>query len=245
MATMKSSRPTRLTRLVNIVLVAVAAVYLLAAEAPRRSILSWGHFLHLKWQLRVLHDELWTSALRLGDARAPAVVEFVDYACEICSAMHQRLQGLIETADLQIIVKYLPNGSASAYNFALNAYCGAEMGVGPSMHQALMNPNSQPPSELEDIERSPEFIACVHSERARAAIARDRVLASKLGVTGTPVFIADGTLVHGLVPTNLLLERLHGRGIGRYISRGNPATGRPKQTEGYTNSRQSDSTHLK
>jgi protein-disulfide isomerase len=161
-----------------------------------------------RWNIARAQGALYKGELTFGsDKRLPIVVEFVDYQCDYCEAAHRQLRRLIDGDKLQLVIRYFPLASHPYAQVAAQAsYCAAKAGVGQLAHETLLRDD-----EWEVRRDWPEFAAvlgisavadyvqCVSSAAAVGAVEADRELGRRIGVAGTPAFVAGGKLYKGVL----------------------------------------------
>ncbi len=158
-----------------------------------------------------------TTALGMGAAEAPnKVVEFFDYRCAPCKAIHPKLEALVEEhPDLRIEMLQLPilsPGSERAARFALATEQVAGAAAYAQVHDALWAMRG-PLNEggfkeiADDLALDFEAIkAEMQSAEVDAEIDRNRDLAIDLGILGTPAFVTSTSVQYGSTDVDALAE---------------------------------------
>ncbi len=151
---------------------------------------------------------------RLGSPAAPVtVVAFLDFQCPHCARGFETLQALrreYSSQELRIVFKHLPleshslalpaavagqavmqtAGSEAFFEFAQMAFEGQdEMDFSQLAHWARQSGVTQS-----------SYNEGVSKETTLRRVARDAILASRLGVEGTPAFFINGRLIDGVQP---------------------------------------------
>jgi len=156
------------------------------------------------------------NAQRRGPQNAPVlVVEFADYECPYCQAIHPEIKKLQnEFGDkLAFAFKDFPLPMhANAEKAAEAARCAGAQGKFWEFHDALFN-NSR---KLEDAQLKEHarilgldrtrFDQCLDANEQAAAVHQDFTQAQSLGLTGTPSFFINGHFLSGAVKYNTLRE---------------------------------------
>jgi len=155
------------------------------------------------------------EAAVLGDANAPVtLVYFTDYYCTFCRKFEQTVlpdlrDQLVKSGRLRIVMRDLPlrYGSAEA---AQAARCAGEQGKYWEFHDALFSAqNFLATSLLPRIAvlvglDSARFRDCQRSEAIHDAVAKDRDIAWRAAIPGTPAFVL-GRESAGLVTGRLFM----------------------------------------
>lgn len=148
------------------------------------------------------------TALGLGRADAPLrVVEFFDYRCAPCKAMHPGLEALVaETPDLRIEMRHLPilsPGSERASRFALAVQALAGDEAYRQVHHALWTARGAMTSALFAriaAKAGLDFDAIepmMESAEITARIDANRDAAIALELYGTPAFVSTSHITFG------------------------------------------------
>lgn len=144
-----------------------------------------------------------------GDG-APTLVEFVDFECEACRAVHPAIEDVRENYDGQVtfVVRHFPGpGHANAMNAALAVEAAAAQGRMEDMIDLLFR--TQPGWGERQDSRAADFRvfadnlgldldaydATVADPAVTERIERDYQDGLDLGVTGTPTFFLDGEML--------------------------------------------------
>lgn len=156
------------------------------------------------------HPWLFEEAPRHGLGRPDApirVVEFFDFKCMPCKAVHPRLEAFVEAhPEVRIEMLHLPiltPGSERAARFALavRAVAGAE--AHERVHQQIwemQGPLREARLEALAVEEGLDFgviSAEMQSETITARITRNRDFAIALEVLGTPAFVTPSNITFG------------------------------------------------
>jgi protein-disulfide isomerase len=141
------------------------------------------------------------------------LVEFFDYQCGYCKAVHPSLRDLMgEDRNLRVVYKEFPILGPASVTAAKAALAAARQGKYEPMHDALMELRGQ----LDDakVMRVAESLdldlerlkADMESVEILATIERNMDLARRLEINGTPAFVIGDQLVPGAVPLEQLKE---------------------------------------
>ena len=140
------------------------------------------------------------------------LVEFTDFACGYCRQSLPDVKALIEkNPDLRIVVRELPIISQQSPAAARMGLAAAEQGKYPAFHDAMFAAGQLDPQTIEavakkvglDMDRARKVAA---SPAVEAEINRNLELASRLGFSGTPSWIAGDRLIAGAVGIGQLSE---------------------------------------
>lgn len=148
------------------------------------------------------------ATLGMGDAAAPVrVIEFFDYKCAPCKAMHPALEKLVsDTPGLRIEMRQLPILSPASergarFALAVKEVAGAE--VYARVHDRLWHlrgPLNQGTfgqiAEEEGLDWA-SVEAAMDSEAVTARIDRNRDIAIALEILGTPAFVTPHSVSFG------------------------------------------------
>ena len=165
---------------------------------------------------QVLREE--SHVLDDGGPDAVTVVEFLDFECEACAALHPVVEELRQKYHGQITyaVRYFPlAGHANSMNAALAAEAAAQQGDFEAMYQRLFETQAEwggvaePDPEVfralaEEIGLNmTAYDEAVEDPETAERVRRDRAEGTFLGVEGTPAFFVDGQLVAITEPGDL------------------------------------------
>lgn len=148
------------------------------------------------------------AVLGIGDPAAPLrVVEFFDYRCAPCKAMHPGLVELVEqTPDLRIEMRQLPilsPGSERSARFALAVKDVAGADAYARVHQRLwtlrgpMNAASFEVIAKDEKLEWPRISEAMQSDAVTARIDENRDIAIALEILGTPAFVTPNSISFG------------------------------------------------
>lgn len=156
------------------------------------------------------HSYFFTDDPRLGMGAPDApvrVVEFFDYRCAPCKAMHPELNALVdETPDLRIEMRQLPilsPGSERAARFALAVYEVAGADAYARVHEklwALKGPLRAVSFEKIAAEEGLDYATLepvMEGDAVSTRIDTNRVAAIALGILGTPGFVTPSDVSYG------------------------------------------------
>jgi len=157
------------------------------------------------------------GALGIGDVSAPVrIVEFFDYRCAPCKAMHPRLVALVETTpELWIEMRQLPilsPASERGARFALAVKEIAGLEAYSRVHDRLWQlrgPLNGASFENIAIEESLDWTLIkeiMEGEAVSARIDRNRDIAIALEILGTPAFVSPNSITFGQSDINSLVK---------------------------------------
>jgi len=134
------------------------------------------------------------------------VVEFLDYRCPYCKAMHQSIADMIANdGNVRVVIKEFPILGDESLYAARAALAAANQGKYAEMHSALMTFKGKPgPKEVDALAKSLGLdTAKLKQDMAAPAVDQELQqnynLAEALGINGTPAFIIGETLIPGAV----------------------------------------------
>jgi len=144
------------------------------------------------------------------------IVEFMDYRCGYCRRASPEIDDLLEIdGNIRLIVKEFPilgDQSVLASRFAIATRIALGDAAYHAVHDALMTMRgdvTQPALALLAQENGldPEpILAAMDDPIVDTTIDTNRMLAQRLGISGTPSFVFDDQLVRGYVPLDGMLE---------------------------------------
>jgi protein-disulfide isomerase len=144
------------------------------------------------------------------------IVEFMDYRCGYCRRASPEIDDLLEIdGNIRLIVKEFPilgDQSVLASRFAIATRIALGDAAYQTVHDALMTMRgdvTQPALALLAQENGldPEpILAAMDDPIVDTTIDTNRMLAQRLGISGTPSFVFDDQLVRGYVPLDGMLE---------------------------------------
>jgi protein-disulfide isomerase len=168
------------------------------------------------------------GGLAIGNPDAPVtIIEFTDYQCPFCQRYHEQtypliLENYIETGQVYYIVKDFPLTSihpqaplaAEAVHCANEQEAHVEMGdlLFSNMSQWSGNPNHGEVFKgyagnnlgLD----ADAFGECLDSRKYQGLVASNQQDGIGVGVTGTPAFFINGTLLSGAQPFNAFVQAI-------------------------------------
>ena len=157
------------------------------------------------------------GALGIGDVSASVrVVEFFDYRCAPCKAMHPSLVSLVETTpQLRIEMRQLPilsPASERGARFALAVKEVVGLEAYARVHERLwhlrgpLNTTSFEKIALEESLDWSMIKETMESEAVSARIEQNRDIAIALEILGTPAFVTANSITFGQSDTKVLAE---------------------------------------
>jgi len=156
------------------------------------------------WDERALRRRIAEELANLGQygalgrhSGAPIVVEFGDYECPYCRAVHPMLERAAADGRIQLYYRHFPLANhPAAEAAAAAAVCAEEQGAFQRMHAYLFETSDWRETRdwsaaaravgVADMER---FEDCIDHPDTAARIRLDMELASRLGVQATPTFV--------------------------------------------------------
>lgn len=132
----------------------------------------------------------------------PDIIEFIDYECLYCRLISPSVDSAVE-AGVRVGVVHVPAPTrSSAKQASLVALCAAQVGRYPDVHRYLMSTedwrNEAGKSLIAAIGDSGESAAvekCLEDSAAEPQIAASAELAERIGIVGTPMFVAKGRVL--------------------------------------------------
>ena len=165
-------------------------------------------------------DKVWqglaTDEARIVDTGGPVgLVAFGDYECPACRKAHGRTRELAGDLGVDLVYRHLPLTEIhpAAEGAALAAICAEQFGRFPAMHQRLYEHEQWQEdrdwlrlARAVGIDDTDGFRSCLDSEYAAVRLERDRALAERLDVKGTPAFIGRDGVHMGMPRRESLAE---------------------------------------
>lgn len=160
---------------------------------------------------------------RDGPTAAPVtIVEFEDFQCPFCRAMGPRLDSVRAAMPdrVAIVHRHFPlDIHPLARPAALAAACAGEQRQF-ARYAAALYAGQDTIARMSwgrvaaqvGVPDIPRFEECVTSQRHTHTINRDIAAGRQLGITGTPAFLVNGTLVPGAISTAALRSLVEGAG---------------------------------
>ena len=157
-----------------------------------------------------LHDKIFAdpeAPVAGNPAGAIALVEFFDYRCGYCRRVKPTLETLLaENDDVRIVFKEFPILGPESTLAARAALASRAQGLYEPFHWALMGADG--PFDLDHIltvARSvglddERLVLDMEDPALDALIEQNAVLASNLGVRGTPAFVIGDRMIRGALP---------------------------------------------
>jgi protein-disulfide isomerase len=134
------------------------------------------------------------------------VVEFLDYRCPYCKAMHQPIADMIAAdGNVRVVVKEFPILGDDSLFAARAALAAGKQGKYAEIHAALMTFKGK--LSAQDVENAAAQLGLdvVRLKQDMAApevdqeLQRNYSLAESLGINGTPAFVIGETLIPGAI----------------------------------------------
>lgn len=174
---------------------------------------------------RALHDhraaaalrrtirDTWPQLLATGGRlyyhpKRPLIVEFGDYECPYCRRAHRQLDSLLVAFRAGLLYLHFPLSRIhpTAEMAARASICAEQQNKFETMHRRLLetdawrtNPDWIAEAVAAGIPDTNRFRRCLGEEATAARLARDRALAERLGVQGTPTFVSPAGIHVGLL----------------------------------------------
>lgn len=150
----------------------------------------------------------------LGDPKAPVtMIEFSDYQCPFCKRFKDETLGAlktkyIDTGKVKLVYRDFPLGiHPYAQKAAEAAECAGDQGKYYEMHDAIFV--KTPQLAIEDLKlmaqeiglNTATFNTCLDNGTHADEVKKDMSDGTAAGVTATPSFFINGTLLRGAQPT--------------------------------------------
>lgn len=154
-----------------------------------------------------------------GNAKAPVtIVEFSDFQCPFCSRAVPALDRIKKEygpEKVRIIFRDMPLPSHDrAVPASHAAHCANEQGKFWEMHDALFEGQTKlADSDLKEYAKKvgldeAKFTACFDAKKFQPEIDKSKAEAEKLGISATPSFVINGTLLQGAQPFEKFKEKI-------------------------------------
>jgi protein-disulfide isomerase len=194
---------------INLLLLILVLFLALRSGSPVRAHASqW----YEAWAARSFLSEAWDSSVATGSALGadsrPIVVEFADYQCVYCSQQHEILEAFLSSnPDVSIGFRHLPILGEPSVGAARAAVCAEEQELFAKMHTTLFE-NQEWRDEQFDwlnlarevgIPNLQDFEDCLASPETQSRLQRDKEIADRLRLAGTPSFVSRTTVHRGLL----------------------------------------------
>ena len=150
-----------------------------------------------------------SPGVRLG-AGEPTVAEFIDFQCDRCRKRAPEVKAFVQERGGSVEIRFFPLVKIHPWAFAAAESASALAAISPRLYEAYesalferaetMSEGSARQLAADHAEaagKTREFSSEITSGRARDRVLADLRLGARLGITGTPYFIYDGTLVPG------------------------------------------------
>ncbi|MFO1255028.1 MAG: DsbA family protein [Sphingomonadaceae bacterium] len=133
------------------------------------------------------------------------LVEFTDFACTYCRASLADVEAVISAnPDLRVVIRELPIIAPTSEEAARWGLAAAEQGKYPAFHKAMFAAGRTDQASVEaaaraaglDLDRARRF---ARDSRVSAEIEANVGLARKLGIDGTPSWVAGEQLLTGAI----------------------------------------------
>lgn len=143
------------------------------------------------------------------------LVKFTDYACSYCKMSIPEVERLVaEDPDLRVVLREWPifQGSEEAARMGLAA---ARQGKYGAFYHAMFELGPPNPQSIEAAARKAgldvaEARRAAMSDEISAELAKNNAIASELGFSGTPSWVAGGEVIEGYVDHDRLADALDG-----------------------------------
>ncbi len=141
------------------------------------------------------------------------LVKFTDYACSYCKMSISEVERLVaEDPDLKVVLREWPifQGSEEAARMSLAA---ARQGKYGPFYHAMFDLGPPNPQSIEAAARKAgldleEARRVAMSDEVSAELAKNNAIASELGFSGTPSWVAGGEVIEGYVDHDRLADAL-------------------------------------
>jgi len=137
-------------------------------------------------------------------------VEFSDYRCTYCRKAHPEVEELLKSdGNIRFIVKEFPilgEQSELSSRFAIATKMAAGDEAYKKAHDALITMRGN--ATVQSLEKlagrldldAEAILPLMNSPEVEDIIQKNRALAQRLGITGTPTFVLESTMLRGYVP---------------------------------------------
>lgn len=153
----------------------------------------------------------YATGSRIGPADAPVtIIEFSDFQCPYCRVMADRLRALRREhpGEVALVYRHFPlSYHPYASSAARASICADRQGRFEAFHDALFARQDSLDdtiwarlAETAGIPDRARFDECLGSEEPLAQVERDIAAGTRLGITGTPAILVNGTLITGGAP---------------------------------------------
>lgn len=149
----------------------------------------------------------WVGGNPEGDM---TIVEFVDYRCSFCRRAFPEVMELVDSdGNIRLITKEFPilgEQSVLSSRFAIAVKNTAGSEAYKAAHDALISLRGEVNDAslkalAEELELDAEaIVAAMTTPEVDSEIAQNRALAQAMGISGTPTFVFEDTLVRGYLP---------------------------------------------
>ncbi len=141
------------------------------------------------------------------------LVKFTDYACSYCKMSIPEVERLVaEDPDLKVVLREWPifqgseeaarMGLAAAQQGKYGAFYHAMFDLGPPSPQTIAAAARRAGLDMEEARR------VAMSDAVSAELAKNNAMASELGFSGTPSWVAGGEVIQGYVDHDRLADAL-------------------------------------
>lgn len=149
----------------------------------------------------------WVGGNPEGDI---TLVEFSDYRCTYCRKAHPEVEELLKSdGNIRFIIKEFPilgEQSELSSRFAIATKLVAGDEAYKKAHDALITLRGN--ATVQSLEKlaeqldldADEILARMTSPEVDEVIQKNRALAQRLGITGTPTFVLESSMLRGYVP---------------------------------------------
>jgi len=159
---------------------------------------------------KILISTTLTNGFSVGDPNAPiTVVEFSSYLCDHCKTFSDNnekgfIADYVQTGDVYFTYMNIPDNDEQSLSAAEASYCAAEQNKFFEFKEYLFNAANTPNAytfdnlinyaSLADLDTK-DFQFCLESDEYADAYLSDYQYAGSVGVSGTPSFLVNETLV--------------------------------------------------
>jgi protein-disulfide isomerase len=165
-----------------------------------------------------------TSTLRMPfSTTSPVIItEFSDFQCPYCKRAASVIEQVRQTygQHVKVVFKQLPlRMHRYAFKAAQASVCAQEQGKFWQYHDRLFASSDLSLDALNRIAaevglKQNKFNECMASDSSRAAVEKDVAEADRLGVSGTPTFFVNGSVVKGGTSFATLKQEIDGTMLG-------------------------------
>ena len=189
----------------GVIAVAACALAFAVGTAYGKPARTWMASLIYAARVRTVMATQWDTLIATGatiPGRGPGMVmiEFSDYECPFCRRANLALDSLLPLKAVRVSYHHLPIDALhpAAHDAAKAAICAERQGHFLAMHHYLMTTSAWQLSRDwtaaavgAGVTDTAQFSACLMDPSTEDRLIRDRKVAERLGISGTPSFFAQ------------------------------------------------------